>query len=191
MVQWKKVWGLEFFRTSKDGLTTKKYFPPSQGHMVILGAKTVLFRMLVGSRLFWPESGLPRWWKMTKYVRITFVPIPMALFGRSGSYLAGYYRPVSKCSQGETKGKYTSPQSASAPAGTNAGYVQDVLEKSILSPRSTWERGIHLERSPHHSGPLGTHLCFGQSWRLHHVGTWVGSYTLKPHSMFCDLKKHV
>jgi len=69
-----KVWGIEFFQTSKDGLTTKAV-SGSHGHP---GDENCLFHMLVGSRLFPLEKGLPGRQKMIEYLRITLAAIPMA-----------------------------------------------------------------------------------------------------------------
>ena len=45
--QWGKMVGNGFFSILKRRLDRGKTLPPSQGHMIILGAKTVFFRMLV------------------------------------------------------------------------------------------------------------------------------------------------
>ena len=78
MVEWGKVWAMELFQTSKDGLTSKKGLHPSQGHMATMGAKNCPFPYAGREMPFLAKIGIARMMIFFQYVRKTFVPIPVA-----------------------------------------------------------------------------------------------------------------
>ena len=107
VVQWGKVWGIVFFQTPRAGLTSEKGLHPSQGHMVILGGQNPPFSVAGREMPFPAEIGIARMMKndsiCPKNIRSHSRGLIRPFRVLSGSYLAGFYCPMSSAHRAKSR----------------------------------------------------------------------------------------